>query len=132
MYLNVTCILVEDELYMYIQSHACIVVTYTATHYISAKSKHNVVLHQLRKTWQNTEFTVIHYNYTGPLTHNVNMYLLCALIQLGVRQHQETAVSHISVFRESVSDSHNQFSCCIIDHLLLVGGSIRTISLPTR
>ena len=92
---------------------------------ISAKSKHTVVLHQLQKTWQNTEFTVIHYNYTGPLTHNMNMYLLCALIQLVVSQYQETAVSHNSVYRESVSDSHSQFSCCIIDHLPAVGGSIQ-------
>ena len=31
MYLNTTCILVmKEELYMYIQSHACIVGTYTA------------------------------------------------------------------------------------------------------
>ena len=34
---------------------------------ISTKSKHTVVLHQLKNTWQNNEFTVIHYNYTGPL-----------------------------------------------------------------
>ena len=92
---------------------------------ISAKSKHTVVLHQFQKTWQNTEFFVIHYNYTGPLTHNMNMYLLCALIQSGVRQHQETAVSQISVYRESVSDSHNDFSCCTVDPLLLVGGFIQ-------
>ena len=75
---------------------------------ISSKSKHTVVLHQLQNTWQNTEFTVIHYNYTGSLTHNMNMYLLCALfIQSGVSQHQETAVSYNSVIEESVSDSHN-------------------------
>ena len=43
---------------------------------INTKSKHTVVLHWLQTTWQNTEFTVIHYNYTGPLTHNMNMYLL--------------------------------------------------------
>ena len=103
---------------------------------ISAKSKHTVVLHWLQNTWQNSEFTAIHYNYTGLLTHNVNMYLLCALIQSGVKQHQETAVSRYSAYREGVSDRHNQFSCCIIDPLFAVGGSIhgqcRAISLPTR
>ena len=92
---------------------------------ISAKSKHTDVLHQIQNTWQNTAFTVIHYNYTGPLTYNMNMYLLCALIQSGVRQYQETTVSHNSVFGESVSDSHNQFSCCTVDPLLLVGGFIQ-------
>ena len=93
---------------------------------ISAKSKHIVVLHQIQNTWQNTEFTVIHYNYTGPLTHNMNMYLLCAFfIQLAVSQYQETAVSHNHAYRESVSDSHNDFSCCFVDPLLLVGGSIQ-------
>ena len=64
------------------------------------------------------------------------MNLLWALIQPGVSQHQETAVSHMNVYRESVSDSHNQFSCCIIDPLFTVGGFIhgeyRNISLPTR
>ena len=93
---------------------------------ISAKSKHTVALHQIQNTWQNTEFTVIHYNYTGPLTHNMNMYLLCALfIQSCVSQHQETAVSQISVIGESISDSHNDFSCCAVDPLLLVGGFIQ-------
>ena len=130
MYSNTTCILVmKEELYMYIQSHACRYVYGPSAHAsaldnISAKSKHTVVLHQLQNTWQNSEFTVIHYNYTGPLTHNMNMYLLCALVQSGVSQHQEAAVSHISVYRESVSDSHSQFSCCTVDPLLLVGGSI--------
>ena len=75
----------EEELYMYIQSHACIVGTYTApvpmqVHWTTlVQSQSTVVLHWLQKTWQNTEFTAIHYNYTGPLTHNMNMYLLCAL-----------------------------------------------------
>ena len=71
-----------------------------------------------------------------PLTHNMNMYLLFALIQSSVSQHQETAVSHISVYRESVSDIHNQFSCCSVDPLFTVGDSIqgqyRAINLPTR
>ena len=67
----------------------------------------------------------------------MNMYLLCALfIHSDASQHQETAVSHISVYRESVSDSHSQFSCCTVDPLFTVGGFIhgqyRTINLPTR
>ena len=71
-----------------------------------------------------------------PLTHNMNMHLLWALVQSSVSWHQETAVSNNSVYRESVSDSHNQFSCCIIDSLFTVGGSIqgqhRAITYPTR
>ena len=71
-----------------------------------------------------------------PLTHNGYVYLLCALIiQSGVSQHQETAVGHNSVYRKSVSDGHNQFSCCTVDQLLVVNYSVlsqyRTINLPT-
>ena len=113
--------------------HACIVhrhaydpSAHTSTlDSISAKSKHTVVLHQLKNTWQNNVFTATHYKYTGPLTHRMNMYLLFALIQSGVSQDQETAVSHISVYRESVSDSHSKFTCCTVDPLLLIGGFIQ-------
>ena len=134
----------EEELYIHVYTVTCMHCRYiyspsahaSTLYNISTKSKYTVVLHWLQNTWQNTEFTAIHYNYTGPLTHNMNMYLLCALIQSAISQHQETAVSHNSVYRESVSDSHNDFSCCTVDPLLLVCGSIqdyfRTINLPTR
>ena len=70
-----------------------------------------------------------------PLTHNGYVYLLCALIQLGVSQHQETAVGCNSVCRKTTSDGHNQFSRCTVDPFIAVGNSIpsqyRTINLPT-
>ena len=74
--------------------------------------------------------------YGMPLTHDMNVHLLWAIIQSAVCQHQETAESHNRIYRESAIDSHNHFSSCTVELLLLVGASIqgqyRSIILPPR
>ena len=95
-------------------------------------------MYQLVATVKMNLRTVIHCNCTGPLTHNVNVHLLCAFIQSAVCQHQETAESHNHAYRESDSDSHSQFSGCAVEPLLVVGhfwfiqGQYRSIHLPPR
>ena len=90
----------------------------------------------LFNTKYNCMQTYILYTNVHALTHNMNVYLLSTLIELVVSQLQETAISLNCVYRESVSDSHSQFSCCIVDHLLAVGSSIRSyyrsINPPAR